>query len=246
MVRVIWAHLEARAVASRPSDDSRHAASHEAVFSALRAVIDGIGRTFGAGCEVVLHDFGDPERSIIAIAGNVTGRKVGGSVTQIGLSLVAQGDEARDQIGYVTQTRDGKVLKSSTLLLRDGEDHVFGAVCINLDVTDLRTAARRLQQLAGPVLAMPSAVHFSDDIAEVLRAVIDEEEVAVGHSLDLTRKNDRVRLVAGLKRRGAFAVQRAVPFVADYLDVSRATVYSYLDDLRRGGLAKAGADDAAL
>ena len=207
--------------------------SRAAIFHALRPVVEGISRTFGGDCEVVLHDFTDPEKSIVAIAGNVTHRRVGGSVTQIGLSLVAQGDEARDQIGYVTQTRDGKILKSSTLLLRDQEGHVFGAMCINLDVTDLRAVSKRLHQLAGPVLAVPSAVHFTDDITEVIRAVIDEEEATIGRAPDRSRKEHRLRIVAALKRRGAFAVQRAVPLVADYLQVSRATIYADLDEIRR-------------
>jgi predicted transcriptional regulator YheO len=221
-------------------------ASHDAVFDSLRSVIDGISRTFGGNCEVVLHDFADPEHSIVAIAGNITRRKVGGSVTQIGLSLVAQGDEAPDQIGYATQTRDGKVLKSSTLLLRDERRHVFGAICINLDVTEFREVTRRLHQLVGPVLAAPSAVHFTDDITEVLRAVINEEEAAIGVLLDPTRKEDRLRIVAALKRRGAFAVQRAVPFVAEYLNVSRATVYAYLDEIRRQADTGAVAASAAV
>lgn len=206
-----------------------------AILHALRPIVEGISRTFGGDCEVVLHDFTDPEKSIVAIAGNVTHRKVGGSVTQIGLSLVAQGDEARDQIGYVTQTRDGKVLKSSTLLLRDQEGHVFGAICINLDVTDFRAFSKRLLQLAGPVLATPSAVHFTDDITEVIRAVIDDEEATIGRAPDRSRKEHRLRIVAALKRRGAFAVQRAVPVVAEYLQVSRATVYADLDEIRRQG-----------
>lgn len=204
-----------------------------AIFDTLRPVIDGLSRTFGADCEVVLHDFADPERSIVEIAGNVTRRKVGGSVTQIGLSLLAQGDNARDQIGYVTQTRDGKVLKSSTLLLRDEDGHVFGAICVNIDVTDLRTVSRRLEQLAGTAVATPSRVHFTDDITEVLRAVIEEEEAAIGQVIDRSRKEHRLRIVAALKRRGAFRVHRAVPFVANYLDVSRATVYAYLEEIRR-------------
>lgn len=215
--------------------------SRAAIFDALRPVVEGISRTFGADCEVVLHDFTDPEQSIVAIAGDVTHRKVGGSVTQIGLSLVAQGDEARDQIGYVTQTRDGKVLKSSTLLLRDQDGRVFGAICINLDVTEFRAISKRLHQLAGPVLAKPSAVHFTDDITEVIRAVIDDEEAAIGRGPNRSRKEHRLRIVAALKRRGAFAVQRAVPLVADYLQVSRATVYADLDELRRLKTDAAGA-----
>ncbi len=73
-------------------------ADADPVLQALRPVVAGLAQTFGPGCEVVLHDFADPEHSIIEISGNLTDRGIGGSVTQIGLALFAKGDAATDQI----------------------------------------------------------------------------------------------------------------------------------------------------
>lgn len=44
----------------------------DALLSALRPMGDGLGQTFGRSCEVVLHDFRDPDRSVVAVAGDVT------------------------------------------------------------------------------------------------------------------------------------------------------------------------------
>src|SRR3954449_8004919 len=93
--------------------------SIEACWQMLAPVLRGIVETFGRNCEAVLHDFRDPEHSIVAIAGDVTHRHVGGSVTRIGLALIAKGDDAEDEINYITRTPSGRIVKSSTILLRD-------------------------------------------------------------------------------------------------------------------------------
>lgn len=212
----------------------------DAYFAVLRPIVDGIAQTFGSKCEAVLHDFRDPERSIIAIAGDVTHRHTGGSVTQIGISLLAQGDEAEDQLNYITRTSDGRVLKSTTILLRDPNGHVFGALCINFDVTDLRLVARTLGDLAGSLKTLPDPVTFVDDIGQVIQSVIDEEEARHGLPTDRMTKQERLIVIQALDERGVFALQRSVPQVAEYLGISRATAYSYLEEIRSARASENG------
>ncbi len=198
----------------------------------LRPIVQGIHATFGSRCEVVLHDYRDPEHSIVAVAGDVTHRNIGGSVTQMGLAVIAEGEAATDQINYITRTQDGRVLKSSTIVLRNHEGCVFGALCINFDVTDLRMLVGALGEMAGASDAPATPVVFSDDIGQVIRAVIDEEEVTLGRSIDRMNKQDRLTIFRALEKRGVFTLQRAVPQVAEYLGISRATAYNYLEEIR--------------
>lgn len=197
----------------------------------LEPIVAGIAATFGRQCEVVLHDFRDPEHSIVAIQGHVTHRHVGGSVSQLGLSLIAQGDAAQTQYNYSTRTPSGRVLKSTTIPLRDPGGRVFGALCINLDITDLRLLGGVIGELTGAATE-PRPVSFVDDIGQVIRALINEEEITVGCSLDRMTKQDRLAILQALDQRGVFALQRSVPQVAEYLMISRATVYSYLEEAR--------------
>lgn len=198
----------------------------------LRPIVQGIHATFGSRCEVVLHDYRDPEHSIVAVAGDVTHRSIGGSVTQMGLAVIAEGEAATDQINYITRTQDGRVLKSSTIVLRNHEGCVFGALCINFDVTDLRMLVGALGEMAGASDAPATPIAFSDDIGQVIRAVIDEEEVTLGRSIDRMNKQDRLTIFRALEKRGVFTLQRAVPQVAEYLGISRATAYNYLEEIR--------------
>lgn len=194
-------------------------------FDSLRPVVDGLAATLGPTAEIVLHDYRDPNASVIAIGGRVTERHVGGAMSAIGLGMLAAGDEAEDRLNYLTHLPNGRLVRSSTMLLRL-RGKVVGALCVNLDVTALRQAADTLAWLAGPVEPAPVTV-FSDDVDQVVDAVIAEEG-----GCNRADRADRRRIIAALDRRGVFAVQRSAARVAEYLGISRATLYNDLAKVR--------------
>jgi predicted transcriptional regulator YheO len=206
----------------------------DATFAMLEAVVHGIRETFGRKCEVVLHDYRAPDHSVVAVAGDVTGRQVGSAMSEIGLKLLRQGDDATDELNYVTRLPDGRSVKSSTVLLRDSQGHVFGALCINLDVTEMRVLTRLMGELAGdidPIETSPTT--FSNDIDTVIDAVLAEVEANLGHDLTRLTVSERSEVFRLLDQRGLFQVRRSVPIVAKRLGLSRASVYNYIARLRQ-------------
>jgi predicted transcriptional regulator YheO len=221
------------ASAAQPQSSTRDDGSADLILGALRGVVDGLAATFGSSCEVVLHDFRRPEASIVAIAGAVTARHVGGAMSEIGLDLLAQGDDARDKLNYVTRTPDGRAIKSSTVVLRDGSGHVVGALCVNLDVTELRLAVSSLTSLVGDVEpSTPATTIFSDDIGDVIETVIAQEEARLGRPLPHDTRRGRLEVIGALDNRGVFNLPRAAHAIANHLGVSRATVYADLNTIR--------------
>ncbi|MFE0798587.1 transcriptional regulator [Streptomyces sp. NPDC058812] len=216
-------------------------AERDAVLAALRPVVDGVAATFGPVCEVVLHDYRRPDRSVVAVAGSVTGRTVGGAMSEIGMRVLAHGDEARDELNYVTRTGDGILLKSSTMVLRDSTGAVFGALCVNLDVTAVDRAQSLLGALAGTAgtAADPPATTFADDIDAVVDAIVDAHPLRRDRSWAALERAQRLELFRDLDGRGVFAVRRSVEQVAARLGISRASAYNYLSQ------ARAAADPAA-
>ncbi len=202
------------------------------VFEALKPLARGIARTFGELCEVVIHDFSNPEHSIVWIEGNVTKRKIGGSVTEIGLAAIQGGDSQEDLIGYVRNAKDGKILRSSTMMLRDPAGHVYGCICINLDITEVVGLRRALSLLAPEIDASTKPVKFTDEIDEVLSRIIQEAHSENPKPLTAMSRSDRLSLIEALDRRGAFQIQRGVPTIAQLLGVSRTTIYTYLEEVR--------------
>jgi predicted transcriptional regulator YheO len=64
----------------------------EEVFELLESIGEMLSATLGDWCEEPVHDVsGDVEHSIVAITGDVTGRSVGGHVTDLGLAVLRVG-----------------------------------------------------------------------------------------------------------------------------------------------------------
>ncbi|HEY3466124.1 MAG TPA: PAS domain-containing protein [Amycolatopsis sp.] len=209
----------------------------DAILAALGPVADGIAATLGSFCEVVVHDFRRPETSVVAIAGSVTERSVGGSMSEIGMGLLARGDDAEDQLNYLTRTASGKLVKSSTMLLRDSGGTVFGALCVNLDVTALGQLRTLVGELAdvGTAAAETPTTTFGDDIDAVVDAIVDEHQLRLNKPWAALSRDERLDLFRSLHRRGVFAVRRAVPQVAARIGISRASAYTYLAEIREQG-----------
>lgn len=204
----------------------------DAPFDALIPVISGLAAALGPNYEVVLHDFRHPDSSIVAISGSVTSRHVGGAMSEIGLELLARGDDAHDKLNYITRTADGKTIKSSTIVLRDTAGHVVGALCINIDITQLRLAVSSLAALIGDEPKPSPVTVFSDDIDDVIATVLAQEEVRLGHALRHDTRTGRLQIIKALDDRGVLNLPKAAIRIAQRLDVSRATVYADLNTVR--------------
>jgi predicted transcriptional regulator YheO len=216
----------------------------EAFFLAqVEQIADGIIQTFGeAFCEVLIHDFRQPEHSIVWIRGQLTRRHLGGAMSEVGLEMMAQGDEAQAKINYVIQTDDGRFLKASMLPLRNADGHVFGALCIKVDITHLLTLEQHLRSLlatdtssSNAGVGMPTSikhVHYSDSIGDVAQSMIDEAMQQLGMALPPRDTRGRFLLIQALKQRGFFGIRRSIAVLAELLQVSRASIYNHLKELQ--------------
>ncbi|MFJ5775550.1 transcriptional regulator [Streptomyces sp. NPDC093094] len=210
----------------------------DAIVGALTPLVDGIVATFGPVCEAVLHDYRRPERSVVAVAGSVTGRTAGGAMSEIGMRVLARGDQAEDELNYRTRTADGTLVKSSTMVLRDSSGAVFGALCLNLDTDALSRAHTLLGALAGlgaePAANVPVTT-FGHDIDSVVDAIVDAHQLHAHHHWAGLDRAARLELFRSLDEHGVFAVRRAIEQVAVRLGISRASAYTYLSRSRARG-----------
>jgi predicted transcriptional regulator YheO len=224
-------------------------AQRDAIIGALGSVVGGIAATFGPVCEVVLHDYRHPEKSVVAVAGAVTGRSVGGAMSEIGLRVLAQGDEAGDELNYLTRTKGGQLLKSSTMVLRDSTGTVFGALCVNVDVTAVQQAQAVLTGIGGGAGAgtgeASGTTTFGNDIDSVVEAIVDAHQLRQSRTWVQLGRAERLELFRSLDEHGVFAVRRAVEQVAARLGISRASAYNYLSQARAATGAPAPPADSA-
>ena len=112
------------------------------------SVAELIARTF-PNAEVVLHDLSKPQHSVVYVANNsVTGRKVGQTFHHLIEKAVFAGNPADGVVDNYFFKKEGKQIRSSSLLIRNEAGELIGALCINVDVT----AAQQIIDLASGLL----------------------------------------------------------------------------------------------
>jgi predicted transcriptional regulator YheO len=197
----------------------------------MRPLVRMVAASIGRNCEVVLHDLRTPNASVIEIAGNLSERHIGAPVNEISRWLLAQGKDLEEKSNKLIRTARGRTLKSSALLLRGADGQAFGVFCVNIDVTELISVSRIMADMAGADESIPQPPKLGDDIAYVVQTVLAAEETKVGARLNIGVREDRVRLFRALQTHGVFTLKRAVPRLAEHFGVSRATIYTYLNEM---------------
>jgi predicted transcriptional regulator YheO len=202
----------------------------------FQPVVDSIAEIFGTECEVVLHDFSDLEHSIVKIAnGHVTGRKVGDPITDLGLrSLKSQLQPGQPYVCYLTKARDGRPIKSSSVLIHDTKGKIVGGLCINLDLTPYKFTAEALQKIS-IISSNPNDVQetFETDAGRLLKNGIQEVLERQGRFLGRMSPLEKQVVIKELEAKGIFLIKGAVTQVANSLGLSRVSVYKYLDHIRK-------------
>ena len=198
----------------------------------LTQVAEGIAAQFGKDCEVVIHDLdAEPEHSIVFIAnGHVSGRKVGDGADKSFLEQIKENaSEIRDHLSYMMKTPNGKILKSSTIYLRDYDGSVFAILAINYDISKLVMLDGALHDLVSTEEPFRAEHEKIASVNDLLDELIQQSVELVGKPVALMNKDDKVKAIQFLNQRGAFLVMKSGDKVAKYFGISKYTLYSYID-----------------
>ncbi len=207
-------------------------------LQAVMQTMEGLAQVLGSRYEVILHDLSHVESSIVAICGNITGRQIGGPATNFLIQCLRRhGDDAQNSVNYRTNLPDGRVLRSSTLFIRDEAGHIIGSLCINQDMSDYAVAGKLLQELnlfgeTGD--EGHGGERFARDIGEVTDFMVRDELEAFSKPVAYMQREDKLAFVRRLEEKGVFDVRGAVEHVAERLGVTNFTVYNYLKEIRGG------------
>jgi predicted transcriptional regulator YheO len=231
--------------------DSSEEATDESVLALLRSVQPSLGRAtmtealrvlrplaialrrlFAPYCEVVIHDFTDFEHSITCIEGNVTNRCVGGAATDLLLAKASSGDTDEDLYNYLTSLPGGRLMKSSTVFLRDEQGRAYGAFCVNFDITAFVGVHKALDSFVATEERGDVMETFANDIEDTIHTIVADTLHETGQALSTMGRDEKIELIGRLAEKGVFQVKKSVPILADELGLSRATVYNYLREAR--------------
>jgi len=205
------------------------------LIESLKFLVDGIAETFGSRCEVVLHDLEVLDRSIVKIAnGHVTGRTIGGPITDEGLKFLKSGRQENLLINYSSVTKNGKPLKSSTFIFRNNKGKPTAAICINIDMTDLMNFDKMIKDMfkISEEKKEKSMETFEGDIVSTLNGIADKTINKAGKTILSMDKRDKIEIIRELEDQGFFLIKGAIKLIASKLRVSKFTVYNYLEQIR--------------
>lgn len=194
-----------------------------------------IGKTFGSNCEVVLHDLTKPQNSIVyTVNSHVTGKEIG-ETFNILIKKVLLSKSFKDDItaNYKTVTADGREIKSSTAFIRNANNDVVGAMCINYDLEKMKDMKIFLDEFM--TIDEDIVENESDQIDSVLEIADDIIDKTISKvDFDLLSKDEKIDLIYFMEQKGIFLIKGSIDKVANKLGISRVTVYSYLDEIKKG------------
>ena len=147
-------------------------------------------------------------------------------------------------------TADGRLLRSSAVILADGDDEPEGLLSVRFD-------DNRYRDLVDEVLHLCHPDHFWQEIEGLeiaglnrpsdsgqASAALDGEPTAAeavrrmlletNTTADALTSEERLHIISELEKHGYFRLKGAVREVTEVLHCSQASVYRYLTQLRRG------------
>lgn len=193
-------------------------------------VCDAIATLFAPHVEAVLHDL---DTGLIFHLSNAFSRRRPGDGSLNEAGFVENLTD--DVIGpYAKSNWNGHRLKAITAVLRDADGKAIGLLCINHDIDALSGAfeqLRSMMEMATPQATTPGLV--SADWREAVNAIIGDFLASRRTTIAGLTAQDMDDLFAVFDARGIFAIRKAVPYVAELLNLSRTTIYNRIGAQRR-------------
>lgn len=210
---------------------------NQVIFNRYIQIAELLGQMFPKMLEVVIHDFENLDQAIISIVnGHISGRSIGGPVSELNLRRLLEEGQFPDQIvNFSSISQRGQPLKSSSLAIRDDKGKLIGAFCIHFDLSHFEQFHKFLDFFlkahVDPLVGVNdfgSGAGHDTEISEAIDAWLLNHGV---HASQLTYA-DKQSVVGHLFTLGYFKRKGAVTTVASALKLTRQSVYNYLEQAR--------------
>ncbi|PAB58536.1 helix-turn-helix transcriptional regulator [Anaeromicrobium sediminis] len=222
---------------------------NQTMLKQYSVLVEFLGKTLGPDYEVALHDIGDYTNSIVAIAnGHISGRTIGAPMTNLGLNVISDKSyKNKDyKLNYNGVSKDQRILRSSTMFIKDENEELVGMLCINFDDKRYVDITNQILKLCHPdelieqnstyesVSSIAAeAESFSGSITEVTTNALKKISSDNNIPIDRLTQDERLHIVDILNQKGIFMLKGAVSEVAKQLHCSEPSIYRYLSKLNK-------------
>ena len=148
--------------------------------------------------------------------------------------MLFRSDIIVDHLGYRTTTQDGRILKSSTVFLKDSTGKYRWVLGINYDVTALMNVDAALQSIT----TVESHDSNGDgqiplNVNDLLDNLINQSVKRIGKPPALMNKEEKIQAIQFLRDAGAFLITKSGDKVSNFYGISKFTLYSYIDQSKK-------------
>ena len=142
---------------------------------------------------------------------------------------------ALQHVVAMIRTKDGRILKSSSIFLKDESGQYCYLFGINYDITNLVNIDNGLRSLIAleeetgkQTSSIPTTVN------DLLDSLIEQSVALIGKQPALMTKDEKVKAIQFLNDSGAFLITKSGDKVSSYFGISKFTLYSYIDINKNG------------
>ena len=194
-----------------------------------KTIADCIATLLFPHAEVIVHDL--DSQTVVHIANNFSKRKLGDDSALD--ELPGDFDEVSSLGPYEKLNWNGQKVRSITSVLRGDDGKAEVLLCINLNFSVLDQARDALNAFfqVSRLLPQPEAL-FRDDWQERINTFLHAWMAERQLSLTTLSMKDKRALIEALFAQGAFEGRSAADYVANVLNMGRATVYKWVKALR--------------
>ena len=187
----------------------------------LIVIAHGLAVQFGNSCEVLIHDVRtDMDKSLVYIEnGNISNRQIGDGPSHVVLDVLQNDDGSDGRFGYLTKTKEGRILRSTTIYIRDDEGQIQYLLGINQDITNFVMMHNSLAQIISTPIDGP-VEQITSSVSDLLDDLLVNAERLVGKPGPLMNKMERLRAIKYLYEKGAFLISKSSEKIGDYFNVS--------------------------
>lgn len=109
----------------------------------------------------------------------------------------------------------------------------MASIAINEDITESVRYEQHLHRMNRTDSMGEAMELYRGSVNKMLDYLINSALLEVGKSPSAMTREDKLHIVESLDRRGAFLIAKSSKRVCDILEISKVTLYSYLETVRK-------------
>ena len=219
----------------KPADKKPGLSDKQWLMREASKVTSALGGVFLAICGSSCADLTRSEHAIVQIENNLSGRAVGDSATELGLARIVDPNFPEVLANYANQFSDGRPAKSTSIGLKDKSGKYIAAICLNLDISYLKSVSAYLDEL--------TRIKSATTPVDAVRAPC-ERYLGKGAEFSAKRSQDPARSPAKasscievIEERRVMERRGAAETIASVLGDFRSNIYYYIKKIQEAGRA---------